>query len=97
MPELPFVDSRKSSFPPARVKRCVTGNGAARKQSVASMLGQLIPQGRALLTDDLPEDASDAVAVAWTRLEERRSPLVALAKGTGGVVAGAMKSRRHRG
>jgi len=65
-------------FAPARVKRCVTGYGASRKQSVASMLRQLIPEGGALLGDDLPEDASDAVAVAWTRLEERRSPMLAV-------------------
>jgi hypothetical protein len=26
----------------------------------------------------LPLDATDAVAVAWTRLEERRSPILAI-------------------
>ncbi|MCB9879873.1 MAG: crossover junction endodeoxyribonuclease RuvC [Planctomycetes bacterium] len=82
-------------YPPARVKRCVTGNGAARKQSVASMLGQLIPQGRGLLTADLPADASDAVAVAWTRLEERRSPLIELARSGDAAFGGAMKRRRN--
>lgn len=62
-------------YTPARVKRCVTGHGAARKQSVAKMLGQLLPGLEQSLPGDLPEDATDAVAVAWTRLEELRSPL----------------------
>jgi len=65
-------------FPPARVKRCVTGNGAAGKESVAAMIGQLVQAGRSALPASLPLDASDAVAVAWTRLEERRSPLLGL-------------------
>ena len=65
-------------FAPARVKRCVTGNGAAGKESVAAMIGQFVQQGREALGADLPLDATDAVAVAWTRLEERRSPLLHL-------------------
>ena len=65
-------------FPPARVKRCVTGNGAAGKESVAAMIAQLVQAGRSALPTSLPFDASDAVAVAWTRLEERRSPLLGL-------------------
>lgn len=65
-------------FPPARVKRCVTGNGAAGKESVAAMIAQLVQAGRSALPTSLPLDASDAVAVAWTRLEERRSPLLGL-------------------
>ncbi|MCK5944999.1 MAG: crossover junction endodeoxyribonuclease RuvC, partial [Planctomycetes bacterium] len=68
-------------YPPARVKRCVTGHGAARKESVASMLGQMLPELAATVATGLPADATDAVAVAWTRLEERRSPLVAAARG----------------
>ena len=63
-------------YPPARVKRCVTGHGSARKQSVANMLGQLLPVQDRPALGSLPEDATDAVAVAWTRLEELRSPLV---------------------
>lgn len=65
-------------FPPARVKRCVTGNGAAGKESVAAMVAQFVQNGREALGADLPLDASDAVAVAWTRLEERRSPMLRL-------------------
>jgi crossover junction endodeoxyribonuclease RuvC len=62
-------------FAPARVKRCVTGNGAAGKESVAAMVRQFLPPVGAL-TAALPLDATDAVAVAWTRLEQRRSPLL---------------------
>jgi crossover junction endodeoxyribonuclease RuvC len=65
-------------FAPARVKRCVTGHGAAGKDAVAAMVRQFLPRGDAALVDGLPADATDAVAVAWTRLEERRSPLLAL-------------------
>jgi crossover junction endodeoxyribonuclease RuvC len=62
-------------YTPARVKRCVTGYGAARKQSVANMLRQMLPDGEALISGGLPEDATDAIAVAYTRLEELRSPM----------------------
>ena len=62
-------------YPPARVKRCVAGHGAARKDSVASMLRQMLPAGAGPLCGDLPADATDAVAVAWTRMEQQRSPL----------------------
>jgi crossover junction endodeoxyribonuclease RuvC len=82
-------------YAPARVKRCVTGRGAAAKPSVAAMLAQLLPQGAATLPRSLPADATDAVAVAWTRLEERRSPLLG---GVAGVVALPKPrggSRRH--
>jgi crossover junction endodeoxyribonuclease RuvC len=63
-------------FAPARVKRCVNGNGAAGKESVAAMVRQFVPAVAA--GAPLPLDATDAVAVAWTRLEQRRSPLLAL-------------------
>lgn len=62
-------------FAPARVKRCVTGRGAAGKDAVAAMVGQLVQHGRQALQGTVPRDATDAVAVAWTRLEQRRSPL----------------------
>ncbi len=61
-------------YPPARIKRSVTGRGNADKQAVADMvlrqLGAAIGAAAALSTD-----ASDALAAAFTRLEERRSPL----------------------
>jgi crossover junction endodeoxyribonuclease RuvC len=61
-------------FAPARVKRCVTGRGAATKDVVAAMVGQLVrfDGGRSA---GFPVDATDAVAVALTRVEQRRSPL----------------------
>jgi Holliday junction resolvasome RuvABC endonuclease subunit len=62
-------------FAPARVKRCVTGNGAAAKQSVAAMVGHLLPGAVERGLARLPADATDALAVAITRLEQRRSPL----------------------
>jgi crossover junction endodeoxyribonuclease RuvC len=64
-------------FAPARIKRCVAGHGAARKESVASMLQQLLPELSAAGSAPLPADATDALAVAWTRLEQLRSPLLA--------------------
>lgn len=65
-------------FAPARVKRSVTGNGAASKQSVAAMVGQLLPDGRAAFAG-VPPDATDAIAVALARIEQRRSPLQQIA------------------
>lgn len=64
-------------FAPARVKRCVTGRGDASKEMVAAMVGRLVrlPSGIA----DLPKDATDAVGIALTRVEQRRSPLLGLA------------------
>jgi crossover junction endodeoxyribonuclease RuvC len=69
-------------FAPARVKRSVTGNGAASKQSVAAMVVQLLPAARQAFAG-VPVDATDAIAVALTRLEQRRSPLHALTAGQG--------------
>lgn len=62
-------------FAPARIKRCVTGNGAASKDAVAAMVGHLVTGARSAATAKLPKDATDAVAVAFTRVEQRRSPL----------------------
>jgi len=81
-------------FPPARIKRCVTGNGAAGKESVAAMVRQLVQDGRGQLALDLPLDATDAVAVAWTRLEQKRSPLAQwIADGGPDAAGGALGSR----
>ncbi len=65
-------------FAPARVKRCVTGHGAAGKEAVAAMVRQFVAGNGSADVRGMPSDATDAVAVAWTRLEERRSPLLAL-------------------
>ncbi|GAB4138302.1 MAG: crossover junction endodeoxyribonuclease RuvC [Planctomycetota bacterium] len=64
-------------YSPARIKRCVTGSGAAGKEAVAAMLRRLLP-GADALEGDLPPDATDGLAVALTRAEERRSPLLGL-------------------
>jgi crossover junction endodeoxyribonuclease RuvC len=65
-------------FAPARVKRCVTGNGASGKEAVAAMVRQFVAGASDARVASLPNDATDAVAVAWTRLEQRRSPLLAV-------------------
>lgn len=65
-------------FAPARVKRCVTGHGAAGKEAVAAMVRLFVAGAGDARVAGLPSDATDAVAVAWTRLEERRSPLLAI-------------------
>ncbi len=62
-------------FAPARVKRSVTGNGAASKETVAAMVDQLVLGGRGSVARGLPADASDAVAVALALVEMQRSPL----------------------
>jgi crossover junction endodeoxyribonuclease RuvC len=63
-------------FAPARVKRSVAGHGAAAKETVAAMVRQFVATGPALAK--VPADATDAVAVALTRVEQRRSPLAGL-------------------
>lgn len=69
-------------FPPARVKQCIAGRGDASKETVAAMLGlQIAGVGRARSSADgesMPPDATDALAVALTRAEMRRSPLWSL-------------------
>jgi crossover junction endodeoxyribonuclease RuvC len=57
-------------FPPARIKRCVTGSGAAGKEQVARFVAQALA-----LRPPWPEaDAADALAVALTRFEAWRQP-----------------------
>ncbi len=65
-------------YAPARVKRSVTGHGAASKEAVAMMVRQFVRHSPGVRFGELSTDATDAVAVAWTRLEERRSPLLRL-------------------
>ncbi len=67
-------------YAPARIKRCVTGRGDASKEVVADMVArQLGPAGIQAIAG-MPRDASDALAAALTRVEERRSPLLQAAK-----------------
>lgn len=48
---------------PARIKRTLTGNGRAEKSQVAQMVGAILG-----LSEKLPSDASDALAIAITEL-----------------------------
>jgi len=48
-------------YPPASVKKAVAGNGRAQKDQVARMVAAILGQPL-----DLPEDATDALAVAIT-------------------------------
>ena len=76
-----------NEYPPKVVKQAVTGNGAAAKEQVATMIfARLgISQG------DLPLDASDALAIAWTHANP--SPLsVALAGSASVKKNGSKKS-----
>ena len=59
-------------FPPARIKRSVAGYGAATKDRVARMAGEQL----GLSLGHLPRDATDALAVALCRLEERRAQIL---------------------
>jgi crossover junction endodeoxyribonuclease RuvC len=56
-------------YPPARIKRRVAGHGAASKEAVSRMAVQAL--GVAGIAG--PADATDAVAVALCRVEERRA------------------------
>jgi crossover junction endodeoxyribonuclease RuvC len=54
-------------YPPATVKRAITGHGAADKQSVGSMVARLLRTA-----PEVSEDAADALAVALCHLESHR-------------------------
>ncbi|MEZ5964335.1 MAG: crossover junction endodeoxyribonuclease RuvC [Planctomycetota bacterium] len=54
---------------PARVKRCLTGHGAAGKPQVANMTCQLL----GLAHPPQPHDVADALAVAYACAEQRFS------------------------
>lgn len=60
-------------FAPARVKRRVAGHGAANKAAVARMVESAVGAGSALAPD-----ASDALAVALCRAEERRAASIGI-------------------
>ncbi len=51
-----------SEYPPKVVKQAVTGDGNAAKEHVASMIFARL----GITQGDLPLDASDALAIAWT-------------------------------
>jgi crossover junction endodeoxyribonuclease RuvC len=58
-------------FPPARIKRAVTGHGAASKDQVCEMVVRLL----GLPAPPEPRDVSDALAAAVCRAEQRRDLL----------------------
>lgn len=49
-------------YPPRVVKQAVTGDGAASKEHVANMIFARL----GITASDLPLDATDALAIAWT-------------------------------
>lgn len=70
-------------YPPATVKKSVTGHGGASKEQVARVLAALMPDlGR--LRDGDRLDQTDAIAVAWCHLrqEELRRRMEQVAKAT---------------
>jgi crossover junction endodeoxyribonuclease RuvC len=63
-------------YPPARVKRAVTGTGSATKDQMQRMMQRVFG------LPDLPqEDSADALAIALAHVHERR--VAALARGAG--------------
>jgi len=59
------------SYPPATVKRSVTGNGRASKEQVARMVQAILGTARAF-----PKDATDALAVAVAHAMGRKTQLL---------------------
>lgn len=63
-------------YAPARIKRSVAGAGDASKEAVAAMVQQQLGSSVATRLEGLEADATDALAVAFTRVEEWRSPML---------------------
>ena len=57
-------------YPPARIKRSVTGNGQASKEQVARMVAQSLR----LTAEPETQDVTDALAVGLCSVEAKRSP-----------------------
>lgn len=57
-------DIAVTEYYPKQVKKSITGNGNASKKQVAYMLRKMI----SLPDEDLTDDATDALAVAWCQL-----------------------------
>ncbi len=64
-----------SEYPPRSIKMAVTGQGAASKEQVASMLKHILK----IPSDQMPDllDATDALAAALTHFYETGKPAVA--------------------
>lgn len=67
-----------SEYPPKVVKQAVTGNGSAAKEQVANMIFAHL----GITSGDLPLDASDALAIAWTHANP--SPMATAILGASG-------------
>lgn len=70
---------RVSEYAPTAVKAAVTGDGSARKEAVAEMVGRLLR----LSSPPTPADAADALAVALCHLRS-----AALLEGTNRMAGG---------
>ena len=64
-----------SEYPPKAVKQAVTGDGSASKEQVANLVFARL----GIESSELPLDASDALAIAWTHANP--SPLASAFKG----------------
>ena len=60
-----------AEYPPARVKKALTGNGNASKTQVARMVGQWLGQDDASLSSDATDAL--ALAIAHVHMEGRRA------------------------
>ena len=63
-----------SEYPPKAVKQAVTGDGSASKEQVANLVFARL----GIESSELPLDASDALAIAWTHANP--SPLASAFK-----------------
>lgn len=62
-------DIAVTEYYPKQVKKSITGNGNASKEQVAYMLRKMI----SLPDEDLTDDATDALAVAWCQLMKQNN------------------------
>lgn len=61
-----------TEYYPKAVKKAITGRGNASKEQVAYMLHKLIH----VVQESLPDDATDALAVAWCHAMRRKNELI---------------------
>jgi crossover junction endodeoxyribonuclease RuvC len=60
------AEARMVEISPTRVKRSATGTGTAKKGAVTKLVGLRFPELSGLTSGELPHDAYDAVAIAWS-------------------------------
>lgn len=80
-------------YAPRRIKQAITGNGAASKEQVASLLKTMLKVEYTLKK----LDATDGLAVALCHHFETSSPINALAKQGGGTLAQRLKAESGKG